>query len=117
MRRSVCTLRKSAMVFVAGLSVVFALFLVQHLVTPGRIGQIADPGLVAVLALLVLPGATAVAWELDRRAAQRVSHREAETMETPAARVPPSPRIHPRHSAKPSRRSAARHSAPASRVK
>lgn len=116
MRRSVCTLRKAAMVLVAVLSVVFALFLVQHLVMPGRIGQIADPGLVAVLGLLVLPVATAMAWELDRRAGQR-SQRGDETSEAPPARIPPSARVHPPHAGKAQRRSAARHAAPVSRVK
>ena len=117
MRRSVCTLRKAAMVLVAVLSVVFALFLVQHLVMPGRIAQIADPGLLAVLGLLVLPVATAVAWELDRRAGQRFSPGEEEASDALPPRIPPVPRVHPPHGGKVQRRSVVRHAAPASRVK
>lgn len=117
MRRSVCTLRKAAMVIVAMMSVVFALFLVWHLVTPGSIGQIADPGLVAVLALLVLPAATAAAWELDRRACRRSLHRESETGDgTP--RIPPAARVHGPHAPGTAHRhTPARHAAAPSRVK
>jgi hypothetical protein len=96
MRRSVCTLRKAAMIVVAVLSVVFALFLVWHLVTPGRISHIDNSGLVAVLALLIVPAATAAAWELDRRAAQRASAREPQPRE-PAGRTGGGARVHGPH--------------------
>jgi hypothetical protein len=78
MRRSYCTLRKTAVVFIACMSVVFALYLVWHLITPDQIGRVASASLLAVLALLVLPAATAAVWELDRRAAQRVVAMEDE---------------------------------------
>jgi hypothetical protein len=80
MRRSLCSLRKSAVVFIGVMSVIFAVFLVWHLVTPGRIGQVASLELLAVLALFVLPGATAAAWELDRRTvrSRRVDEVEVE---------------------------------------
>ena len=92
MRQSVMKLRRAAVAVVAALSVVMALFLVWYLVTPSRIGAAPLTGLLGVLALMVLPGATLAAWELDRRALSRIpaellEDRADDEAETPAAVV------------------------------
>jgi hypothetical protein len=89
MRRSICSLRKAAVIFIAVVSVVFAIFLVWHLV-PGRIGQVATGGLLAVLALIVLPALTAAAWELERRA----GHRTPDERDAAGERTAPHRRLH-----------------------
>jgi hypothetical protein len=85
-RESVLKLRRAAVAAVAALSVAMALFLVWYLVTPARIGAAPLTGLLGVLALMILPGATLAAWELDRRALARVpAHRTAASRPRPLA--------------------------------
>lgn len=71
MRQTVPALRRAAMVMVAAGSVLCAVFLVWTQVTRDEVGALSNSQLVGMLALFLLPAATAVAWELDRRAAQR----------------------------------------------
>jgi hypothetical protein len=75
-------LRRAAVAAVAAISVAMALFLVWYLVTPARIGAAPLTGLLGVLALMVLPGATLAAWELDRRALSRIPAELPEGRET-----------------------------------
>jgi hypothetical protein len=94
MLRTLCTVRKTAVCFIAVMSVVFALFLVWHLVTPGSIARIAVGELLAVLALFVLPAATAAAWELDRRAGRHIAG-DADEAQDDVPQQRPAGRIHP----------------------
>jgi hypothetical protein len=71
MRQTVPALRKAAIVVVAVCSVVGAVFLVWLLGSRDQIGSLSNGHLLGMLALFLLPGATAAAWELDRRAAAK----------------------------------------------
>ena len=71
MLQTVPALRKAAIVLVAVCSVVGAVFLVWLLGTRDQIGSLSNGHLIGMLALFLLPGATAAAWELDRRAAAK----------------------------------------------
>jgi hypothetical protein len=84
-RYSVMKLRRAALGAVAAISVAMALFLVWYLVTPARIAAAPLTGLLGVLALMVLPGATLAAWELDRRALSRIPAELLETAPEPEA--------------------------------
>ncbi len=65
--------RRAALVSVAAASVLFACVLVWHLMPGGSMGHVATWTLAAVLALVLLPIASLVAWEVDRRAAARAA--------------------------------------------
>ena len=93
MRESVMKLRRAAVAAVAALSVVMAVFLVWSLVTPARIGAAPLTGLLGVLALMVLPGATLAAWELDRRAASRIPSELIEDRDAAPSGAPEAPEV------------------------
>jgi hypothetical protein len=76
MRETVPALRKAAIVVVAVCSVVGAVFLVWMVGSRDQIGSLSNGHLLGVLALFLLPGATAAAWELDRRATARAVAKE-----------------------------------------
>ena len=59
--------RRAALVTIGLSSVLFGVFLVFSLAARDRINGLSTAHLLAILALLVLPGATYVAWRLDRR--------------------------------------------------
>lgn len=65
--------RRAALVSVAAASVLFACVLVWNLMPGGTMGNVATWTLAAVLALVLLPVASLVAWEVDRRAAARAA--------------------------------------------
>lgn len=70
MHQSFPVLRRAAVVVVAVLSVIGAIFLVW-LATPERIGSFTNAHLVGILALILLPAVALGSWELDRRASRR----------------------------------------------
>jgi hypothetical protein len=72
MRHTARTLRRAAVITIAVCSVISAVFLIWQLVTREQIGSLTNGHLIGMVALFVLPGATAAAWELDRRAALKV---------------------------------------------
>jgi|ERR1051326_4902267 hypothetical protein len=73
MRQFFPALRRGAVVTVAVLSFVAAIFLVWSLATRERLGMLNTSDLLGVLALFLLPGATLGAWELDRRASRQAA--------------------------------------------
>jgi hypothetical protein len=68
--------RRAALVSVAAASVLFACVLVWNLMPGGTMGNVATWTLAAVLALVLLPIASLVAWEVDRRAAARAAKQD-----------------------------------------
>src|SRR5437868_1789016 len=82
MRDTVPAVRKAAIVLVAASSVVCALGLVWGLGARDHIGLLSNGHLLGMLAMLLLPGATAAAWEMDRRAVVKAgaSRRELEEL-------------------------------------
>lgn len=68
--------RRAALVSVAAASVLFACVLVWNLMPGGTMGHVATWTLAAVLALVLLPIASLVAWEVDRRAAARAAKQD-----------------------------------------
>lgn len=64
------SLRKAALVFLATACTGCGLFLIFRLM-PDRVGVVATSTLLGLLGLLVLPGVTLAALELDRRAVSR----------------------------------------------
>ena len=85
MTERVRTIRRAALVVVASASVVFSLAVVWLVITPAAIEQVTTWHLLGLFGLLMLPGVTLGAIELDRRAARRAA----------AARQEP-PRVLPR---------------------
>jgi hypothetical protein len=77
-RRTVPALRRAAIVSVAVYSVLCGVFLVWQLVTRDQVAALSTAQLGGMLALFLLPAATAAAWELDRRAMVRGTADEAE---------------------------------------
>jgi hypothetical protein len=59
--------RRIALVTIGIGSVLLGLFLITNVATRDRIGNLPTAQLLAILALLVLPGATWLAWRFDRR--------------------------------------------------
>jgi membrane protein implicated in regulation of membrane protease activity len=92
-QQSFLKLRRAAVVTIAALSVGLAVFLVWHIVTPAQIAGAPLAALLGVLALMVLPGATLAAWELDRRAARTAAPAQGSDGQEPE---PPPARIHER---------------------
>lgn len=77
MKREFVLLRKTAIVVVAIASVIGAVGAIWILVTRGEVTSLSTLQLLAMLALVLLPGATFAAWELDRRAAHnRIRHND-----------------------------------------
>jgi hypothetical protein len=70
MNRSVA--RRFALVTIAVVSVLWALFLIFSVTGRDQINGFTTPHLLAILALLLLPGATWLVWRLERRVALRV---------------------------------------------
>jgi|GEM_PF-6777444 len=68
--------RRAALVSVACASVLFACVLIWNLMPGGVMGDVATWTLAAVLALVLLPIASLVAWEVDRRAAARAAKQD-----------------------------------------
>ncbi|MDX2118771.1 MAG: hypothetical protein SFY96_11360 [Planctomycetota bacterium] len=68
--------RRAALVSVACASILFACILVWNLMPGGSLGGVATWTLAAVLALVLLPIASLVAWEVDRRAAARAAKQD-----------------------------------------
>ena len=79
MRQAFSGVRKGAIALVGAFSVVVAMFLIWQLATPERIGTLSNGLLAGMLALVVLPGVTLGAWELDRRASLRRADLETHT--------------------------------------
>lgn len=63
--------RRIGLIAVGLVSALGALAAAWWLVVPESIGNVGTPVLVGLLAMLVLPGLTLVAWALERRAAHR----------------------------------------------
>ena len=68
MRQSFPVLRRAAVMLIAVLSVVGAFFLVWSVGTLEGLRQLNNAQMTGIMALLLLPVAALVAWELDRRA-------------------------------------------------
>lgn len=93
MRHTVSSLRKAAIVLVAVYTVVCGVYLVWQLVTRDQVVALSNLHLIGMLALFLLPAATAGAWELDRRSAQRGEAVEA-LAQTGASELPARERTH-----------------------
>lgn len=84
MKREFVLLRKAAIIAVAAASIVGAVAAIWVLVTRGELTTMSNPQLLAIIALILLPGATAIAWVLDRRAAHnRIRSHDDDLFETP----------------------------------
>jgi hypothetical protein len=94
-------LRRAAIAVIAVLSVLVAVLLVWVMASRETIGVLSNAQLMGILSLLLLPGATFAAWEVERRAAQRAADREA-------ARLARNEGVHA-HAADGSRHGAGRH--------
>jgi hypothetical protein len=70
MNRSVA--RRFALVTIAVVSVLWALFLIFSVTGRDQINGFTTPHLLAILALLLLPGATWLVWRLERRVSLQV---------------------------------------------
>ena len=87
--------RRLALIAIGVLSALGALTAAWQMVVPESIGRVQTLTLVGLLALLVMPGMTLVAWSLERRSALRARS------QTPRAAVvrhqpsPPSGHPHP----------------------
>lgn len=87
MRQTALSLRKAAIVLVAVYSVLCGVFLVWQLVTRDQVVALSNVQLMGMLALFLLPVATAAAWELDRRTERRRAA-AAPSTSTPATVTP-----------------------------